>query len=92
MDTSKLIGQSVKHVTYGSGKIAAINDKYIQIVFDRGESKRFQFPQVFVSYLKIEDASLMSEILMEEQKRITQKDACRSRLGYIVPGQRVLFI
>ena len=71
MDTSKLIGQSVKHVTYGSGKIAAINDKYIQIIFDRGESKRFQFPQVFVSYLKIEDASLMSEILMEEQKRMT---------------------
>ena len=70
MDTSKLIGQSVKHVTYGSGKIAAIDDKYIQIIFDRGESKRFQFPQVFVSYLKIEDASLMSEILMEEQKRI----------------------
>ena len=49
---------------------SAINDKYIQIIFDRGESKRFQFPQVFVSYLKIEDASLMSEILMEEQKRI----------------------
>ena len=70
MDTSKLIGKSVKHVTYGSGKIAAINDKYIKIIFDRGELKRFQFPQVFVSYLKIEDASLMSEILMEEQKRI----------------------
>ena len=71
IDTSKLIGKIVKHVTYGSGKIAAINDKYIQIIFDRGESKRFQFPQVFVSYLKIEDTSLMSEILMEEQKRMT---------------------
>lgn len=70
MDTSKLIGQSVKHVTYGSGIIASVNDKYIQVVFDRGESKRFQFPQVFVSYLKVEDASLMSEILKEEQKRI----------------------
>ena len=70
MDTATLIGKSVKHATYGSGKIVAVSEKYIQIIFDRGESKRFQFPQVFVSYLKIEDASLMSEILMEEQKRI----------------------
>ena len=69
MDTSKLIGKSVKHVTYGSGKIAAVDDKYIQIIFDQGESKRFQFPQVFVSYLKVDDVSLMTEILIEEQKR-----------------------
>lgn len=71
MDTSKLIGHSVKHVTYGSGKIASVNDKYIKVIFDQGEAKRFQFPQAFISFLKVEDASLMSEILMEEQKRIS---------------------
>ena len=80
MDTSKLIGQSVKHVTYGSGKIASVNDKYIQVVFDRGESKRFQFPQVFVSYLKVEDASLMSEIFMEEQKRMMAEQSKKEKL------------
>lgn len=71
MDTSKLIGHSVKHVTYGSGKIASVNDKYIKVIFDQGEAKRFQFPQAFISFLKVEDASLMSEILMEEQERIS---------------------
>ena len=71
MDTSKLIGHSVKHDTYGSGKIASVNDRYIQVIFDQGEAKRFQFPQVFNSFLKVEDAPLMSGILMEEQKCIS---------------------
>ena len=69
MDTSRIVGQSVTHISYGAGKIVSANDKQIQVQFESGELKKYQYPQAFISYLQIDDKSLMSEILIEEQIR-----------------------
>lgn len=80
MDTSRIVGQSVTHISYGAGKIVSANDKQIQVHFESGELKRYQYPQAFISYLQINDKSLMTEILIEEQIRKQKEDAEKAKL------------
>ena len=74
MDISKIIGHGVTHISYGAGKIVSANNKQVQVLFTSGELKRYQYPQAFVSYLRIDDKSLMSEILREEAARQQKED------------------
>ena len=69
MDASKLIGCSVIHVGYGPGRIASIEEKLIWVDFGTGEPKKFGFPQAFVRHLRLDDDTLMEEILQLEQQR-----------------------
>lgn len=80
MDTSRIVGQSVTHISYGAGKIVSANDKQIQVQFESGELKKYQYPQAFISYLQIDDKSLMSEILIEEQIRKQKEDEEKKKL------------
>lgn len=80
MDTSKIIGHGVTHISYGIGKIVSANNKQIQVLFTSGELKRYQYPQAFVSYLQIDDKSLMLEILREESARQQKEEEEKKKL------------
>lgn len=80
MDISKIIGHGVTHISYGAGKIVSANDKQIQVLFDSGELKKYQYPQAFVSYLRIDEESLMSEILKIEAARQQKEDEEKKKL------------
>jgi len=80
LDTSRLIGLSVEHISYGTGEIVAADDKHIQVRFISGELRKYQFPQAFASYLCIDDETLMSEILEEERVRKQNADAKKANL------------
>ena len=69
MEISKLVGQNVMHISYGPGEILTANDKLVMVRFETGEYKKFQFPQAFGTYLKLNDEALMSEIQKEIQIR-----------------------
>ena len=75
MNTSSLIGHSVTHISYGPGEILIANDKLVMVRFETGEYRKFQFPQAFASYLKIDDDTLQTEILDIEKERKRQADA-----------------
>lgn len=80
MDSLRIVGHNVTHISYGVGKIVSANDKQVQVQFESGELKRFQYPQAFVSYLRIDDEALMSEILTEEQLRKQREDIEKAKL------------
>lgn len=80
LDTSRIIGHSVTHISYGTGEIVSANDKQVQVLFTSGELKRYQYPQAFISYLQIDDKSLMSEILREEAARQQKEDEKKKKL------------
>lgn len=80
LDTSRIIGHSVTHISYGAGEIVSANDKQIQVLFTSGELKKYQFPQAFVSYLHLDDESLMKQILEEEQIRKRKEDEEKAKL------------
>ncbi len=80
LDISRIMGHSVTHISYGAGKIVSANDKQIQVLFTSGKMKKYQFPQAFVSYLQIDDESLMLEILEEEQIRKRKEEEEKAML------------
>ena len=75
MNASSLIGHVVTHISYGPGEILTANDRLIMVRFETGEYRKFQFPQAFASYLKIDDDILQTEILDMEKDRKQQADA-----------------
>ena len=75
MNASSLVGHSVTHISYGPGEISTANDKLVLVRFETGEYRKFQFPQAFASYLKIDDDTLQTEILDIEKERKRQADA-----------------
>lgn len=77
MDTSKLMGQRVMHISYGSGVIVNINANQLQVNFEFDGLKRFQFPQAFGTYLTIDDEDIMTEILKEKQIRKQEEERKR---------------
>lgn len=65
MDTDKLIGHKVKHVSWGEGTIIAADDKYVTVSYTGQGDKKYQFPKAFESFLTIDEKSLQEEILEE---------------------------
>ena len=79
MNASSLVGHSVTHISYGPGEISTANDKLVLVRFETGEYRKFQFPQAFASYLKIDDDSLQIEILDIDKELKQQDDAEKSQ-------------
>lgn len=62
--------EKVIHRSFGPGRVVRSSDSYIEIEFPSGK-KKFVFPDVFATYLKLEDkdiSRLVDEILEEKQK------------------------
>lgn len=69
MDIQKLVGHSVTHQSFGTGRILSVNDTQVVVDFDAKGIKKLQFPQTFASFMRIDDEHLQSEILVLEEKR-----------------------
>lgn len=75
-----LVGESVKHKSFGSGKIIDFKEQRIVIQFDASsEVKKFNYPEAIGSYLELDNAKLYNQVL-ENQIIFALKDAEYKRL------------
>jgi len=77
------IGKIVIHKSYGKGLVTLIDDGFISVSFDIG-LKKFNFPDVFKTFLTAEDPIVGSEIDKaikgaEEEKAIKSKEEVEER-------------
>lgn len=67
----QLLGQAVRHISFGEGIIKDISGRYITICFAQSE-KKFLYPDAFVDFLKIKDT--------QKQKLLDEKNNQRLEL------------
>ena len=70
-----LVGECVNHNTFGKGVVRLIDEDKIEVEFDLGK-KRFLYPDVFKSFMSIEDKvckEYVDEVLYEIDKENTMK-------------------
>ena len=60
----QLLGQPVKHISFGKGIITNVSDQIVTVHFPEGE-KRFLYPEAFSAFLTLKDE--------EKQKAEQQK-------------------
>ena len=65
MNTNKLIGHKITHVSWGEGIIITADSKYITVSYSGQGEKKYQFPKAFESFLTIDEKSLQDEIREE---------------------------
>jgi hypothetical protein len=74
-------GIQVKHISFGTGKVLALDNQHIEIQFD-SSTKRFSFPDVFVSFLKTEDVEfsdfIQQALLIKEKTSLVKQEAQRA--------------
>lgn len=65
-----LIGETVKHKSFGRGTVTECDKSYLTVQFEQAE-KKFQYPDAFKSFLVIEDKTIMNELktLIKVKKR-----------------------
>ncbi len=70
-----LMGQAVRHVKYGLGKITEINDCLLTVSFEGTVGiKKFRYPDAFEKFLSIDDAKIQSEIANDLEARSQDTD------------------
>ncbi|MDO5392808.1 MAG: hypothetical protein Q4F24_17200 [Eubacteriales bacterium] len=62
----ELLGQPVRHISFGEGTIRNISDRYITICFTQGE-KKFLYPDAFFKFLKLKDTK--KQKVLDERNR-----------------------
>ena len=50
----QLLGQPVRHISFGKGVIADISDRFVTIRFEQGD-KKFLYPDAFYNFLTLKD-------------------------------------
>lgn len=73
MNTNKLIGHKITHISWGEGIIIAADSKYVTVSYSGQGEKKYQFPRAFESFMMIDEVSLQEEIL-EELRNIPRKE------------------
>ena len=81
----ELIGQAIRHDTYGMGVVTARTEGTITIHFDAGE-KRFLYPDAFDRHLKLKNSVLQArakaalrEQEKDEEERMRKLQASQER-------------
>jgi hypothetical protein len=78
----KLIGERVKHKTFGNGEIIEFDNKHVVVSFPNApDKKKFVYPMAFGTFLELENALLLKQIeeatlailLKHEAERIREK-------------------
>ena len=64
----ELVGQNVKHVSYGPGVIVQQKDRFVYVDFDKAGQKRFAYPDAFSRFLTFEDASHQDQANVQFEK------------------------
>nr|WP_325185914.1 hypothetical protein [uncultured Oscillibacter sp.] len=72
----QLIGQPIKHGTFGKGIVTEWNDTTITICFSVGE-KKFIYPDAFSEFLYLKNAAMQREVQELLNKREAAKEAER---------------
>ncbi|MDD3347618.1 hypothetical protein [Oscillibacter sp.] len=75
----QLVGQAVKHKTFGPGVITDFSNKIVTICFSQGD-KKFIYPDAFISFLTLKDQSAQSEITAKWDRRLQEENAQQQRL------------
>lgn len=84
-----LLNCKVRHKTLGTGNVVWQNDTYIRVQFADSE-KKFQYPEVFESFLQCEDEGMQNQLLsflsekqtleaqeQEERRKQLEKERCK---------------
>lgn len=75
----QLIGQPIKHGTFGKGVVTGWNDTTITICFSAGE-KKFLYPDAFSRFLHLKDDAMQREIQTLLRKREAAREAERQAI------------
>lgn len=75
---TQLLGQSVKHISFGKGIITDISDKIVTIQFCQG-NKKFLYPEAFSSFLTLKDTAKQNEINEKYNKKLQAEEAVRKK-------------
>ena len=70
----ELLNKKVKHIKFGVGTIIGIvdNNKIIVEFDEEAENKKFQYPEVFESFLKFHNSSLQEDIIKKLEEKNEQ--------------------
>lgn len=73
----QLVGQYVKHSSFGEGIVRSISDRFITIQFMQGD-KKFLYPDAFLNFLKLKDEEKQKEMntrnmIKSEQDRVEKE-------------------
>lgn len=69
----QLIGQAIKHITFGKGIVTDWDNSTITVCFSVGE-KRFLYPDAFLEYLTLKNEAMQSKVknLLAERESIRE--------------------
>lgn len=86
----QLVGQTVKHVSFGTGVIVDQEERFLYVDFAQQGKKRFAYPDAFSRFLTFADADQQKEahVLCQQKKQKQQAQrkrewAKRERLGQL---------
>lgn len=74
----QLLGQPVRHISFGKGVIADISDRFVTIRFEQGD-KKFLYPDAFYNFLTLKDTEKQNRINAKYNKRLQDEEAERKR-------------
>lgn len=75
---TQLLGQPVKHNSFGKGIITDISGEIVTVHFEQGE-KRFLYPEAFSHFLTLKDAEKQKEINAKYNGKLHAEEAERKK-------------
>lgn len=77
----KLIGEVVKHKSFGRGEIINFENNYITVLFKQSHAeKKFTYPTAFGAFLELENDALIKDI-DEDKRKLAQVEAEKKRIS-----------
>ena len=70
----QLIGQAIRHETFGKGVVTGRSDNILTVCFSSG-NKKFIYPDAFVSHLTLKNDALQSRVLQLLDRQAAEKKA-----------------
>jgi hypothetical protein len=75
---TQLLGQPVKHISFGKGIITDVTSNIVTIQFSQGK-KKFLYPQAFSNFLTLRDTEKQNEINAKYNKILREKEAVQKK-------------
>jgi len=76
---AQLLGQTVKHISFGKGIISNLSGNIVTVKFSVGE-KKFLFPEAFSKFLTLKDTNRQAEITEKYNEKIRDKQTKNKEL------------
>ena len=75
---TQLLGQPVRHASFGSGVITDISSEVVTIFFSEGE-KKFRYPDAFSKFLTLIDDAKQEAVKAKYSKKVRSEEAARTK-------------